>query len=562
MGTIYKIHPAIGIARLGTAPADSHFVGPEIPGRSTEFDQQAFRVNGMILPQGARFRVFAYDTESPQTAPQEIAIGGDIIAIDWMVHLANKKANWFKFDGRVGETSPDVPAGEVRLYPPKSLRNFRSGESDTARRKRLVIDPRAHTLTANGTAQTVAVDKRTSDQPAAESWPGPFSDGREIQRLGQLFVDASGRLTVVGGQGISGTTVAGSPLHSYANNDNWFDDVSDGPVTATIRFKNDQPQTATAGWVIVRAPRFAPSVKCVVTMYDAVYDVAVRHHNLAPALFDPAAKAFRTDYAPSFTDEVYPILRAAELVGWLFAQIPGGSNVKGRHAWNHQNLGRLPFPGGNPSPSTILQRLRTPSDWNNSSTDTKMPLLHGDEGENESFLTLTQTQYHIMSQWRAGVFKSGGVPTTPPATTSITATGLDRAALENCVGGAFFPGIEAGWIMRDPRTFEPLDPFRIQVLPNGQESNPDGLTPGGATMRSALPWQADFNDCADMWWPSHRPTDVLENVGDPEPARWASGIDDQPTDEKRHLAMVVQWAMLRFVRSTTGDGNPPFVQSE
>src|SRR5436309_2828667 len=100
MPTIYKIHPTIGIARLGDADPDQYYVGPEIPGRSAELDHASFRAGGKILPQGARFRIFAYETSTPDAEPQEVAVGGAIAAIEWTVHLANKKAYWFEFNGK------------------------------------------------------------------------------------------------------------------------------------------------------------------------------------------------------------------------------------------------------------------------------------------------------------------------------------------------------------------------------------------------------------------------------------------------------------------------------
>jgi hypothetical protein len=57
----FKIHSTIGIARLGNADPDKHFIGPEVPGRPLELDLRQFRDHGLLLRQGARFRVFAYD---------------------------------------------------------------------------------------------------------------------------------------------------------------------------------------------------------------------------------------------------------------------------------------------------------------------------------------------------------------------------------------------------------------------------------------------------------------------------------------------------------------------
>ncbi len=546
---IYKIFPSIGIARLGNAAPDTHFVGPEIPGRSAELDSTPFRDAGKIRPQGARFRVFVFDANNPQAAPQEVTLGGDVVAIEWSVHLANKKAFWHNFAGRVGETSP---------YPSDSLRNFKAGETAAARRKRLIVDPLPRTLNASGASGSLAVTKGNSANPAAETWPGPFADGREITRLGTLFVNADGFLTVVGAEGISGT-VDNSPLPHYANNNGWFDDSADGPVHATLQFSDGTSKSAEAAWAIVGPPRFAPSIDCVVTMYDAVFDVAVRHHNFRPALFDSATQKFRTDYEPSFTDEVYPILRSAELVKWLLAEADG-TPVDGHHGWNYAKLGTKPFPGGPTSPAIIFNRLRKPSEWHTQVPGRRMPRLHGDAGENSSFLTLTETQYFILSQWKDGNFNPGGVPSTPPATTTITPTGLTRAALDNSVGGAFFPGIEAGWILRDPRIYLPNDPFRIRVLDSGHESDVTGLTPGSATMRSAIPWQADFNDCQDQWWPSHRPTDVLVGTTGTQPERWARNIGENASPPIAHKHMVDKWQQLEFVLSVAGNGQPPFAE--
>lgn len=62
--------------------------------------------------------------------------------------------------------------------------------------------------------------------------------------------------------------------------------------------------------------------------------------------------------------------------------------------------------------------------------------------------------------------------------------GLTRAGLEACVGGAFFPGIEASWFLRD--TYNYTEPFRLDHT---------GLSAGDVTKQMAVPWQADFFKC-------------------------------------------------------------------
>ena len=55
-----RIHPAIGIARLGNSEDDG-FIGPEVPG-VYQFPEGGYRDSeGRLRRQGARFRVFGYD---------------------------------------------------------------------------------------------------------------------------------------------------------------------------------------------------------------------------------------------------------------------------------------------------------------------------------------------------------------------------------------------------------------------------------------------------------------------------------------------------------------------
>ena len=61
----YRIHPAIGVARLGNADPSTFFIGPEVPGygplgSAPGTTAPSYKVNGQVKPQGARFRVFEY----------------------------------------------------------------------------------------------------------------------------------------------------------------------------------------------------------------------------------------------------------------------------------------------------------------------------------------------------------------------------------------------------------------------------------------------------------------------------------------------------------------------
>jgi len=59
MATLYKIHPAIGVARLGNSP-DEFFIGPERIGERPNPPGGFKDAQCRVKRQGARFRIFAH----------------------------------------------------------------------------------------------------------------------------------------------------------------------------------------------------------------------------------------------------------------------------------------------------------------------------------------------------------------------------------------------------------------------------------------------------------------------------------------------------------------------
>jgi L-Lysine epsilon oxidase N-terminal/L-lysine epsilon oxidase C-terminal domain len=544
VSTTFGIHPAIGIARLGNST--EFYPGPEVPGLPASIADGKFRdATGKLRRQGARFRVFAADS-STGSATEVVAgatiEGKKVRAIEWTAHLANKKAFWFEFDGLTGEGATAYPAG----HP---MRNGRLSDPMADRRKKYVIDFGPRTLA--GAGQSAKFSKGTGGG-YPETFPGPLHNGAapvEILELGEMHTDADGLLTVVGGFGISGHRggVPSGGLH-YANNPEWFDDTADGPVSARVLYDDGTADAVVQGaWVVVGPPDYAPEIANLVTLHDLLFDMAVRVFGVKPNLFDPAVGQFLPTYEPSYTREIYPILKRTGDYRWVIAT---GSM---KHNWNYAALGAKPYVAapGQRSPTEIFGRIRKPADWHNAfDVDDKMPQIFGDTGENTSSLTLTRTQHHILNQWKDGVFKSDWAG--PPAPEGgITPDGLDRAALDHCIGGAFFPGIEAGWVLRDPRVY--AGPFRLKP-PGSDEFDFMELTPGSVTMRSALPWQADFLKCATHWWPAARPnqvhTDTAGTVG-----QWDRTIAG-------HLSMVQTWHQLKLVLATTSSAGIPIFAEE
>jgi hypothetical protein len=592
-GSIFKIHPAIGIARMGNAPPDTFFIGPEVPGfgPASLGTPPAYKSNGQVKPQAARFRIWEYrrDASGQLTPIGEVTLAtGNVRGIRWGVHLANKKASFHAFEGPAGESSPYVSPNADTTPPP--LRN-----SAVIDRASLEIDFGARSI--SGASQPPIAF--APDPAYFQTYPKKSNGDPVIDYLGQLRTDDAGRLVVIGGQGTAGFSAdVQPPLATYANNDGWFDDASDGPVTATVTFVDaggvSHDVDADSAWVLCAPPDFAPRVRPVITLYDLLTDMAVRFLPLpANSLFNGGAldkiralkAAYVPDpnnefpgYVPAFADDVFPVLRAAYDMWWVTALV----NQK-HFSLIDPNLGN-PDPAYNKLRSGVFIYVRPPLGTNSNVTGPMtMPHLQGDdpytghETDSGKKLTVTHVQYGMLRNWVDGGFTPAltkvGPPSPlppPPGPGFITPDGLDRAALENAQGGGFFPGIEVSWQIRNPNLFK--EPFRIDGNAQSQyigESGPIG--PGHFSRQGAVPWHADFNDCRHEgdygWWPAQRPDDALPSYGASQRLDWARPNNALSNQQQRttHEDMLANWFKYGFivqVNDPAGVGTPQLVETE
>jgi hypothetical protein len=451
MATVYRIHPAIGIARIGNSP-DEFFIGPERIGEEPNppggFKDAQCRVKRQV----ARFRIFAHHDDG---SVEEITRAE--ADITWTVHLVNSKAS-------------------------------NPGRNNTESAADLTIDPGVRTVSAPNQRKVFDNGQIKFSNAPATTVP-----------LGEIRSDAESRLLVLGGFGKSGSP-AGTPLNGYFwASDDWYDDVSDGPVTAAIKIRADNSTPAVIGaWVIVTPPKFAPHQQSVITLYDRVLQAMV-DGNLLPA-----------PTTTSYTKDVYPILQRARDTGWV-------DLVSGSHTWADPVT-------SDTLRNAIFNRLKAPGGGGGN-----MPDIN-DSGTQDD--RLTAIQYAHMQRWKDNNYASDWVGVPAPENT-VTPGGLDRAALEACVGGAFFPGIETGGLdgsrpISDPANF--AEPFRL---------NHGVVSPGAMTYVMALPWQNDFYQCADNWWPVPRPNYVIRG-GTPDQSFIAGAVSGGQ-------GMVDNWHRLGFI---------------
>lgn len=512
--TIVKavIYPSIGVARVGNAPA-GYVIGPEVthpnplmadttPGKNPYRDAE-----GRLYPQAARFRIYGVNADGHIV--KELTAPGVDADIAWTVHLANKKAAWYEF-----QIALDIP--EAASAAPSKLRN--AGVTDRAL---LVLDAKPQTLHAGQGAQSI------------EIIAGRFMHQGDPVYLGKMWCEGDARLLVTGGKGRS-ASYDGKPATTFANNDGWHDDVSDGPVTATVSYRGIT-LPVTPSWLVVAPPDYGPQCKSVRTLWDLMRDVAIQSGTLIAPV------------RPSLTYDIYPIFERLTRLQWVNAGFAAGFGWNAGFDFTRPDwIERLNDPGKNVQETRRVLKNSFRNDNVDAWSPTPWPWVYGDAmslptpDTPRAFSSLSATQLTMLEQWTAGDFESdwGKVPLyTDLGQVPLAEQGemLTRAALEFCLADAFHPGCEMTWPVRTPSMF--MEPFRFRHAPPGWVEPDLGTTltsasvavingplycqvPGGISRWMAVPWQTDTASCQSgyekaydpnlpTFWPARVPNQVM-----------------------------------------------------
>ncbi|PCE27289.1 LodA/GoxA family CTQ-dependent oxidase [Burkholderia ubonensis] len=497
--SVLRIHPAIGMARVGNS--EEYYIAPETSaGLSTEAstsitgglpikpDTENTTITssdlrdaeGRLKRQAARFRIVLSEQDTdpynqyPMYSGTEIKIGSivagkTVIDIVWTVHLANKKANCWRLEPLKNDGLAGLPAYEGGKRPELRNLDFGSDPNSKDRLRKLVIDAGPRAIKASQTT-TIKFDKfgtasygSTNEFKKIKSLPNypksfpasdavnpllnnstvaPPSGSNPITTLGEMTTDRYGRLLVMGGYGracgfdAQGNANPDEPLNHDVDNDNWLDDTSDGPVSAFLVFNDGSTRVVDSdAWVVSTDPSYAPQIRNVVTLWDDIFTTWTEKFQLNPTLY--RLKNYQQSYLPKFDDEILPILQAAELQRW-------STNLP----WN--------TPGGSDfhrvdslkeSPSATFSQIRNPNDPNQAlENNYLMPLSLGDS--QKSFLTLTTLQYFLVEQWANKRYSND-----KPKMLGL-GEALDKTVLTNCLGGRLGPGIDMTFIVRDPNLYK------------------------------------------------------------------------------------------------------------
>ncbi len=512
----YVIHPGIGIARVGNSP-DEYFIGPEAPGEVPQPEGGYKDLAGRIKRQAARFRI--YELNNAGEAIREIT--ADNAEITWRVHVANRKAAWYQF-----ENAMDLG----KFAKTTALRNRTISGAD---RQNLIIDPGPRTISGRN----------------VEGDPYHFDTGKFMGStvpLGELRTDHAGRLIFLGGFGHS-ASADNKPATTFANNDGWHDDTSDGPVRATVKI-DGQEFEAEPAMVAVTPPSYGQGLYGVVTMYDVVFDLFSR---------DPK---FGKPRRPSFWRDIFPIFERLVDNQWVNS---GVSFLFGSGSpsdlTDPELLYKLSSPAEEHKPlrTSYFNWFRDPADANGPQEPEKLPPFYGDAfGDYNDLgmddLPVTPTQYEWLRNWADGDFDDDPSHRERPATLDAYPLAeqphaLDEANLESCLGGPFHPGIELTWPLRVATMWK--EPYRLNVLPEGQEPNmnygpslspleamgPGGIVessgPGTLTWWMGVPWQTDGASCLSGY-----------EIGTflSLPSFWAARVPNQVLSERSYRRVLDQ----------------------
>ena len=341
--------------------------------------------------------------------------------------------------------------------------------------------------------------------------------------------------------------------NSFNNADDWYDDTSDGPVTATVAI-DGRPVPVDAAWVVVTPPNYAPNIISWRTLYDLLSDVYVK-------------SGWQTIPAEiSFSSDILPILRRLSNLQWVnqgFATLYGkGCPMDFDDDAFIAKLAKKPDPVDKTDPYAELRQViynsfrpplptvDEPVVWPH-----VWPWIYGDAFGSfpangpGNMLTMTALQAALLRRWVEGHFIADWPAAAPATALDQVPLGeqpamLDKSALHFCLADTFHPGCEMTWPVRHASMY--AAPFRIRHRPAGQPEPDYGPTlnqqialqvdgplyaqaPGDITRWMALPWQGDTAFCRSGYNPEYDPY---------VPTFWAARVPNQVLTEEDYKTAI------------------------
>ncbi len=488
----FRIYPSIGIARMGNGPAKKEEVifSPEVPWANLFLTDQDYLTNeGQLKKQAQRFYIYECDSRGKPVRQ----INPADYDIKWTVEVANKKPFWYDFNNSLDlsvvaknqNLSPNfvkeklAPGISAKRRNPNVLnQELRSGGPDY--RKELVNNPSPGTVTSRAKRKVLNGQFPNNNSTKKSLLAQKMNVDVQKVDLGTIEYD-EGTLIFYAADGKSAALNPSDLNNDFADNSNWYDDICDGRVTASITYKKGRKKgktvelndSSSAAWIATAPPDYAPQVQPISTMFDLITGAANERFTPELSLIFPMFyRLYRMQWvnlgdflSPSFK-EVIDQLTSEGKFHYIYKNDRSKESKEVRE--RIFKLFRNPAYPYNNEP--IIPSNQT-TDINNTGSGTDellLPYYPGDAvdypGSPAQWFAIPPILYKQLENWKNGRFY------TPPEFKfeDINEMGafyqqlymksaqdekrrpllMTRAVLETLYGGGFHPGVELTWPMR------------------------------------------------------------------------------------------------------------------
>ncbi len=488
----FRIYPSIGIARLGNGPAkkDEVIFSPEVPWENLFLtDQDYLTEDGLLKKQAQRFYIYECDRAGKPIRP----IDPKDYDIKWTVEVANKKPFWYDFNNSLDLS---ILAKNQNLSP-NFVKNKLAPGISAKRRNPNVLDQEPRNGGPNyrkelvNNPSPVSVSNRSKRKVITGQFPSSVHSSKsllaETMNVSEQEVDLGtieydeGTLIFYGADGKSAALNPSDLNTDFADNSNWYDDICDGKVTATITYKNGKQKGKTvhledplsAAWIATTPPDYAPQIQPISTMYDLIAGAANERYTPELSLVFPMFyRLYRMQWvnlgdflAPSFRETIDQLIEEGKFK-YIYQKTPAKEARAVRESIF--KLFRNPdFPFNN---EPIIPSNQTTDITNiGSGTDELLlPYYPGDgvdyPGSPAQWFAIPPILYQQLKNWRDGKFYTPSefdfknMDEMGAYYQSIFLKAaknerkrpllMTRAVLETLYGGGFHPGVELTWPMR------------------------------------------------------------------------------------------------------------------
>lgn len=490
----FRIYPSIGIARMGNGPAtkDQVIFSPEVPWENLYDTQQNYITeDGALKKQAQRFYIYECDDDGKPIC----AISEEDYDIHWSVEVANKKPFWYDFNNSLDLS---VVADNQNLSPNFVEKNIAPGVGAKRRnpnvldqgirqeggydyRKELVNSPDAVAVNASHKRQEIRGKFPFTKGKALSLLAKSLHTNAKQVNLGTAEYD-EGTLIFYPADGISASLNPSDLNTDFADNSNWYDDICDGRITATIKSKDGKTEyqltdSESAAWVASAPPDYAPQIQPISTMFDLVCGAANDTYEPELSLVFPMMyRLYRMQWvnlgdflSPSFKETMDKLAKEKK---FKYIYDKGNTPEERKEATEIRemifHLFRNPIYNYDNEPIIPSKDMTNINNRGSGTEELKLPYYPGDgidyPGSPAQWFAIPPMIYEELRKWKDGEFE------TPDSFDfkNINQMGrfyrkrfkqaakdearkpllMTRAVLETLYGGGFHPGVELTWPMR------------------------------------------------------------------------------------------------------------------